>query len=59
MKQQVLEFVLNTSSAPHIPLDPRAVEYVVKHMAAAIVAVYEEGAEESDAESSIEQQDQE
>jgi hypothetical protein len=59
VRQQVLEFVLDTSSAPHIPLDPRAVENVVKHMAAVIVAVYEEGAEEPDDEPSIEQQDQE
>jgi hypothetical protein len=59
VRQQVLEFVLDTSAAPHIPLDRRAVEDVVKHMAAAIVAVYEEGVNESDDEPSIEQQDQE
>ncbi len=59
MRQQVLEFVLDASAAPPVALDRRAIEDVVEHMAAAIVAVYEEGADEPDDERTIERQDQE
>ncbi len=59
MRQQVLEFVLEASTAPQVSLDRRVVEDVVRHMAAVIVAVYEEGADKTDDKSSSEQQDQE
>lgn len=59
MRQRVLEFVLDVSAGPRVPLDRRAVEDVVRHMAAAIVAVCEEGVDEPDDEPSSQQQDQE
>jgi len=59
VRQQVLEFVLDAPAALPITLDRRVVEDVVEHMAAAIVAVYEEGADEPDDERTIERQDQE
>ena len=57
MRQQVLEFVLEISAVPRVPLDRRAVEDVVRHMAAAMVIVLEEGADETDEEPSSKQQD--
>jgi hypothetical protein len=59
MRQQVLEFVLEASTAPRIALERRVVDDLVKRMADLIVAVHEKGAEESDEEPSNERQDQE
>ena len=58
MRQQLLEFV-ERSTAPRVALDRRAVEDVVKHMVAAIVAVLEEGVDDPDDELSSGRQDQE
>ena len=59
MRQKVLAFVLEAPAAPEIPLDRRAVEDVLRHMAAVIVAVHGKGEHERDDEPSREQQDQE
>jgi len=57
MRQQVFDFVVESWATRGIPLDPAIVEDVVELMAAAIVAFYERGIEESNDEPSRTRQD--